>query len=833
MNTMSIKTFFRKSAKIFFVLILGIALGIAAVSDAANIRVEFCRDFISCGGGLAGIAEGDSLTCIFKIDEKNNECSGVFSFNLNFITNEVITFDELIEGDSGEIYALASVYGANSVSEQRIYFCDFERGILKKTAELLTPSEEWKHVARDQVTARDGRFYYILANEANQAMACSIDTEGGFKQEALYNLPADYTYEQCCYTEYGAVFKSSINGIYFGETDITPIDGYMLSGLIYKDGKISTADFNSGRLLTISLPSMEIVLNPIYLGEDRAKIQNIRAYTPTMITASIENGGLLNAYSLIGGERKVYENIRLSNLVRIFFIPCIGVWVVGFAVIGITKLAKQIVYWLTPKNKRHKRGFTSVTSKISNISLAAAAVFVAILFFVIYDMLDSDFDYWTEENTMLASSCMAANFNGLKLINTDGGKFELANEYRAEYNQVIKRMYLSENHFETKQDRKRDYMVLSKNGDEAVCILSQDFSSSISAVYAVSLRMLDYCEKAMEEGQPYFFNEYRTTGKYNVGVMPVMVKDMTGTDHSSAAVAVINSYFTQAEKMKMLPQLMLVLSGCCVLIIVVLNVLIRFFLRRVKRLRAYIDNTKNTSVIGGGDEIAYTASALKTMSDGLNTYVKNINSCNGNYGKLYPKDLIGLITDKSVENIDCTEQAKFDMIFIKLISDSAGTVFSGIKRFCDENNGVVIEYEDSGVLFGCKDDGGIPKLLLSLNKYIPKEDYKLIIVCRSETEAFVAGNGKVKKPVIYSEGIRYINRAEKSDFPPHSILICNKENTAVLDIDDLEDGDDSDIWKSEAFFRQESAETYGILNAGDSEETSGEAERSLEALNTV
>lgn len=178
-------------------------------------------------------------------------------------------------------------------------------------------------------------------------------------------------------------------------------------------------------------------------------------------------------------------------------------------------------------------------------------------------------------------------------------------------------------------------------------------------------------------------------------------------------ISEMNSYINSALE-DMIRIIAIVISGCFLILMMVLQVSI---IMPVKRLKAHVDmfaaGVYNRALtVYGNDEISIISRAFNAMADKIGSHIKEINYINEAYEKFLPSELFGLLGKSSVTEIKLGNQADrkaaimyfgipsfYDMIKKLGTEEVLGLVNSVLGNAVPEvveTGGVIEKFEESG-----------------------------------------------------------------------------------------------------------------------------------------
>lgn len=324
------------------------------------------------------------------------------------------------------------------------------------------------------------------------------------------------------------------------------------------------------------------------------------------------------------------------------------------------------LFWVRKRNGRQKgeRYFLSVRTRISLSSIAIAMAGAAII-----TIISSMFmQQYSRQRQQLNSANAVQSLLGVlerkgSVEIYEGGIYGLPQELTSSLNSWIS----------TQTANGLDYgyeLFLRQNG-QWYCVYSSDLTAPVPVEYAINGQAQSYCEQAVETGVSQSFEDQRSAGilRYVISAADFSLKG--GENCALVAASVTDGYSQQVMTLESVLVLLRVAAGTWLILLLVENLLIWLFMKRLRRLnhelsRSAASGEWKITDFAGQDEVAETAQTMKAMTGSIQVYLRDIRTCNGQYELLIPKDMIRLMGADSFAQVHAGQMVKQNVLLLTI-----------------------------------------------------------------------------------------------------------------------------------------------------------------------
>ena len=718
----------RKLSVFIAVAVISVVFGIVISFLKSDITLDYCRDIMYDGDNTIGISEGDYFTKIFKLDKQGNICANIIIPNTDYIVGRVINIQSVFKGDDNKYYVLLTTYDKQNNMENNICECDF-------SSEIIRP--KWstsKNISDGSIpSVVDGKLYFVTGT-ANTFDVYSINENN--KETLVRNITnsEDFLAERLLYTKDGILMLSSTRGLYLNDNQIYEAGlNEQLSGIGYDGENFYTTDLSSGKIISVSVSDYSKDTVKLNSSADYEKLQNIRIYDKNTFSASYEDDGSLRGYIENSGNSQIIS--ELSGSFR--FISMLAASGLCFAVImvllAVYKIFSVLLNLCIKNSQAVSIRFVGITSKITLVTLIVALGVSIPTAKYMYEEFHSynETNIWNEKISALRT--ISGYIDNKIFVESVGGKLQCMENTNSFFQD------------KTNDDELSDYIVYVKDDKGFYCIFSDEYVSGIDAEYTASLNAVDYFIKSTQSGEIYKFTDKRSIGKLSYISYPIVTGDDNGNVYKGVVVSQVDFYSLETAELTVFPQVILIALVTELLFAVMMNIILRFVLRRLRSVRKIISGTEQEKISVGNDEITETIRAMSAMKNGIELYMNDIRDCNLSYSKLLPMDLICLVSDKKLTDISLSDIGEKQMLYVRFDFEHSNIIHS-ISDFIRQNKGIILKLSARQICCGFRENISAEKIAKQISQS-EILNFTKVLIAKGKICAKIMGDVDYKKAV--------------------------------------------------------------------------------------
>ena len=754
-------------------LLLPLALALAVQYFHTNLSLNYCKNFISYGEGFAGIQESDSSTSIFSTDAQGNLTGHVQVWNTDYLSLNIKSFDSLFLGDDGALYVVCSLHDGSSDREKVIYQVDFQWEILREVWRISLDETKESFLTGELPSTWDGVLYYtVYQKEGNLLVTYSMAP--GEAPETVSTVPCmDSSPERCLYSpSYGLICLYRDQGVYLDQTRLYPQEESqqrLFNSLNLQGNTLSFLDLYEEQILHLSLETGQTVQTQATSQVDLSRLQSIVVSQDGSMTAALEQDNQLQgAYITSSGTLRPFSEIAGAFCwLKFGFV---------FLVVLAGELGLWALIWLLFIRRRRKgqqkRRFIGVASKISMLTAGVALIGVAAIVAACYGNIAQNAQDRLHLNSVTSSGTVAGYLSGrFTTVETNQeGQIQLTQEtlqVLRNWEEQQEELYLQDTAHATNHSLENHYtyeIFVLENG-QLYCLYSRDVGDRIPAEYAVSYRTMELCQKALRTQSVQVFEDRRSVGVRSYAVSPVLVSDDQGREVWLAVAAVTDGYDQNIEVINTLPWILLAAAVSCLVLIVLENMLVRLFTRRLKRLNRGLAEGK-VQELSGGDEIAVTSQTMNAMLKNIQVYLEDIQECNDRYKMLIPNDIFTLMGKSSFTQAQPGEQVSFKTLLLVLAfgavsSAQVNTLIASAMEAVRAHHGMILHYNQRRMSFCFQNPMDAVKTFERMMENLALCRNATALFCSGDLQIGVVGSETVKRTLVLSPCFEVIEQMQE------------------------------------------------------------------------
>ena len=726
--------------------------GVASYFDT-HLNLDYCKSFISYQDGFAGIEENGMVSHIFCTDRDGALTSNIQTIGIDLGAQRIKSCDQLITDENNTLYVVCTLYNHKGSSTKVVYRADFTWDRLVPVWKVSEEEMEGSFQSGQIFSITDGVLYFTLYQEkTNHLVTYSMKQSGEMQQvNAVTRQGCDP--ERCLYTPEGLVTSYRDQGVFLQEEKLYPLEEtsqILLNALSYENGILSFLDFGQRQSVRISLSNDAITSKPITGQFDLTNLQSVSPRSDGSFTASYEQED-----SLIG----VYWNGR--TLKNFFYLQGNIQWgevILYFLLVLLVELLLCGIVWLIWFRKRNsreqeKRRFVSVRTRISVISLLVTVIGTIAITWV----SASSIERYSRQREQINSANAAQSL--LSVVQVQGqleedekGNLRFSSEFVQKLNTWISH--------QNANGLPYSYELFLYYNEQWYCLYSSDLTSSVLAEYAVGVKAQEGFQQAVETKFVQCFEDRRSIGILYYTMNAI---DFEWNSQSCPLVAASfsNGYEQQAIILSSVLQLLKVVIITCLLLLLAENILIWLFMHRLRLLNRALQRSAEKGEweiadFPGRDEVSETAQTMKTMTGSIQVYMEDIQTCNAQYERLIPKDVITLMGASSFTQVQAGQMAQRKVFLFTLAllpqKETAGSKLIETALKCMRAQKCMILHFDDNKVSGCfmRQEQAVLAMQTIFDHPVLRHQVTLFL-SPATVQVGVVGNDSVKRVLILSE----------------------------------------------------------------------------------
>lgn len=718
-----------------------------------HLNLDYCKYFLSYQDGFAGIEESGVVSNIFRTDRNGTLTGNIQTISIDLGTQCIKSCDQLITDENDALYVVCTLHSQEGRSTKVIYRADFTWRRLVPVWEISEKELKGSFQSGQIFTITDQVLYFTLyQEEANQLVTYSMD-QGGEMQQVNAVTRRGCDPERCLYTPEGLVTSYRDQGVFLQDEKLYPLEDtseILLNALSYENGILSFLDFNQQESVRISLSNNAVSSKSITGQFALTKLQSVQPRSDGGFTASYEQED-----SLIG----VYWNGR--TLKNFFYLEGDIQWwgaVLCFLLVLVIELLLCGVIWLIWFRKRkngqqEKHRFVSVRTRISVISLLVTVIGTIAITWISARTIEQ----YSRQREQINSANAAQSLLSIVKVQGDLEEDDKGNlQFTSDFSETLK-TWLSQ---QSVNGLPYSYELFLYRNEQWYCVYSSDLTSPVLAEYAVGVKTQEGYQQAAKTKSIQSFEDRRSIG---VLYYSMNAADFDWNSQSCVLVAasITNGYEQQAIILSSVLQLLKVVVITCLLLLVAENLLIWLFMHRLRLLNRALQRSAEKGEweiadFPGRDEVSETAQTMKTMTGSIQVYLKDIQTCNDQYERLIPKDVITLMGASSFTQVQAGQMAqrKVFLITLALLPDQETTGSKLIEtalKSLREQKGMILNFDEHKVI-GCfmRQEQAMAAVQVIFDHPVLQHQVTLFL-SPATLQVGVVGNDSVKRVLILSE----------------------------------------------------------------------------------
>ncbi len=681
--------------------VLLIASAVAAMLLSGG-NVNFCKSIIRENGETYLLSEKDYFSSVLKIDGAGKITDRVTLLSANPFGLTYRSFHDLSADENGDIYISCTVYGNNNKVFAEVYKLDFTLGLPR----LVWRSEENAFSEDFRAQASNGRLFIISSADGVSEI---FEYSGGILGKLDAKCPDNIEYKNIMFIDGSEYACAEEVGVFKDGKPLYPANGTAnVNGFHYENGILSFVDIGTHKLLCYNTKTGEFSeIDCSYA--DFPYMQGMSAYPDGRIVCSFESGEqLLGKIFERSGEAVVYSKLRGDFPVKVFA----GIFLFAAAFSGIIFLLYRIIFVRRKNKSTYRSAASSATALSAGISLLLAGALCPLVYRTVNRLNDYQNGFLDENTSRLFAGYLKANFSledgSVPYFTEEDGK--RIDDMLSKYNEKLAESGLMQ----------CDFFVFAMSDDVPYCIYRNGNYEPIPAMYTVTLDCADKIAECIGKDSAVTLVDRKTSGIYKLTVQPFSA--LSGVSAVNICVCVrSNSYPAAQSRVSAVAFTTAAILAVTVLLLVITNIILRFNLRRLKRLKnAFGKYKKNEDpdefLIPGNDEVSATGGAISLMTESIRVHQRDLSVGNRKYRRLMSEGVLRLLGTDEVSKINFGEYVTENVLLVRFMVCGDKSVLEGIGTFADRLGGGVLSFSSRKADVCFSKSESFPEVLKTLSE---------------------------------------------------------------------------------------------------------------------
>jgi hypothetical protein len=536
--------------------------------------------------------------------------------------------------------------------------------------------------------------------------------EGGdiYVIDSLYNKNGEQTWEAFrCRFDLGILEKT---------WQMEPPEGYTYSDEfepVIQDGKLivlwykdETGEYNARAYDTsgnekeftteefVAYQDKEYYAATSRIAEDYADeltyFQNYKVIDVDTFAVCYENDGDLNGFLVENGNEYYYEkftgNFQWTLIIRI--------WIILIIFAFIILLVRLLLGRCSRKGNLEKSDvrFVSLTSSIALLSGLLTVFLMVVISNRVYDDIKSRYEFWITTDCQSAAKYVIEYMQNANVTfdeDVPALSSEMVDEAVSGFHELMESRGESENY---------DFLIVMNWDDTLYSVYNRIYKNTALANMLISRVAVEYFDEAIKQDEYLRFEDKWSTGLIKYTAIPFRMYSIEKGEYVDTVVGVSTDSYTETlYYLSVVPKILAIVLLLGVIFWIVINVMLRFFLNRIKRLgndlKIYSDTGNPQSFkVKGEDEIGQTAHTLRAMAGGIEVHKKDIMDSNSHYQKLLPSGIMQLMGKERITQINVGDYCEVEAIMLLFTFQDMDVItreeqIHKVMDFADKYQGIV------------------------------------------------------------------------------------------------------------------------------------------------
>jgi hypothetical protein len=703
--------------KIYRYLLAAVLLFFAAVCITeiffGSVKLDYCKNIIPYKEGSVAIQEDDMTDTIVYADVDGEILGQIRVPYINFISGRIRNYFQLVISDSGDIYVMDSVYSKDGEKSWETFRCRFDLGILQKVWDV-EPPDGYTYSELFEPVIRDGELVMLWHNdETDEYRAFAYDTSGNARE---LDNEEFYSYDNEKY--YDAVKQMQED---------------------YED--------------------------------ELTYFQAFSVIDADTFAVCYENDGDLNGFLVENGNEHYYEKLtgyfQWSLMIRIWILLIIFALIIrGMRLLlglrATKKLSKEL-------SENQDVRFASLSSSIALLSGVLTVVLMAAISSGIYNDIKSRYEFWITADCQGAAKYIIDGMQNANVMIEDDMpslNTEMVDESIAEFRTLMKNRGENENY---------NFLILMSWEDTLYSVYYVDCKSTYPADRIISRVAAANFAEAIAQDEYLRFEDKWTTGLIKYTAIPFKMYSIEKGEYVDTVVGVSTDSYTETlYYLSVVPKIMAIILLLGVIFWIMINVILGFFLNRIKKLGNDLKIYSNTGDpqcfnVKGEDEIGQTAHTFRAMAGGIEVHKKDIMDSNSNYKKLLPSGIMQLMGKERITQVNVGDYCEVEAVMLLFTFHDTDVItrdeqIHKVMSFADKYQGIITHFNRDELYMAVSVNWDIGVLTQNFETEIGRESgmengIKLFVASGvfnagssgSEQNAYLTATGKVFRQLLTLE----------------------------------------------------------------------------------
>jgi hypothetical protein len=614
----------------------------------------------------------------------------------------------------------------------------------------------------------------------------AIDESGDiYVIDCLYNKNGEKTWEAYkCRFDLGILEKT---------WEMKPPEGYLYSenfNPVIQDGELlvlwykdETGEYNarsydtSGNARELTTEEFAVYQDEEYYAavsrvlEDYADkltyFQGYRVIDADTFAVCYENDGDLNGFFVENGNEHYYEkltgNFQWSLMMRIWLILVIC----AFVILGVRSLV-GICAGRKHSEKKDEH-FMSLTLSIALLSGILTVLLMVLISNSVYSDIKSRYEFWITADCQNAAKYIIEELQNANVTMEDDApalSIEMVDEAVSGFHELMESRGENENY---------DFLIVMKWNDTLYSIYNRDYKGTAYANMVISRVAVEYFDEAIRQGEYLRFEDKWNVGLIKYTAVPFQMYSIENGKYVDTVVGVSTDSYTETlYYLSVVPKILVIILLIGVIFWIMINVILGFFLNRVKKLgndlKIYSDTGDPQCFdVSGADEIGQTAHTFRAMAGGIEVHKKDIMDSNSNYKKLLPSGIMQLMGKERITQVNVGDYCEVEAVMLLFTFQDMDVItrdeqIHKVMSFADKYQGIVTHFNRDELYMAVSVNWDIGVLTQNFETEIGRESgmengIKLFVASGvfnagssgSEQNAYLTATGKVFRQLLTLE----------------------------------------------------------------------------------
>lgn len=498
--------------------------------------------------------------------------------------------------------------------------------------------------------------------------------------------------EGCSYSdEYDPVIQDGelITLWYKEDTDEYKAYAYDTSG--------NEREFNTEEFIASQDEKYSAVVSRIIedYADELTHFQNYKAAGDDAFAVCYENDGDLNGFLVENGNEHYYEkftgNFQWTLVMRIWIILMVFALVVWLVRLLLGRRSSKGVL------EKSDARFVSLTSSIALLSGLLTVFLMVAISNSVYDDIKSRYEFWITTDCQNAAKYIIEELQNVNVTFEEDApalSSEIVDEAVSGFHELMEDRGENENY---------DFLIVMNWDGILYSIYNQDYKETAPANMIISQVAAEYLDKAIEQGEYLRFEDKWSVGLIKYTAIPFQMYSIEKGEYVDTVVGVSTDSYTETlYYLSVVPKILAIILMLGVIFWIMINFILGFFLKRIKRLGNDLKIYSNTEdpqcfKVKGTDEIGQTAHTFRAMAGGIEVHRKDIMDSNSNYQKLLPSGIMQLMGKDRITQVNVGDYCEVEAIVLMFTFRDKEVItrqeqINEVMKFANRYQGIIMHF---------------------------------------------------------------------------------------------------------------------------------------------